>query len=217
MKQVLRFSFSLWISIMSGATCLAQEATDSVRVKNSGLEVYLDYGKLITLASDFESKWSAGVGYRLKDKIMLSAEAGMASLDPNNAYENGTYHSEGIFGSISLNYILTVKPGNFLYLGVGYGMSMYEDEYSYTIANSIWPDATETTSRKDLQADWAFINIGSEKKLDIKGIYLGAVFSIQKQLNYDQFEPIDTYAIPGYGRTSDETVPALNLYIKYLF
>ncbi|MEP2772896.1 MAG: DUF6048 family protein [Fulvivirga sp.] len=219
MKQVLHFSFSLLLISTLSFTCIAQEASDStIRVNNqSGLELSFDYGKLFTFAADFESKWSGGVGYRYKNKVMLSLIAGVATLDPQNAYENGTYHAEGQFGSASLNYIITIKPGNYLYFGSGYGVSMYEDSYSYIIGNSIWPTATETQSRKDLQANWAFINIGSEKKLKINGLFLGGVFSIRKLLDYDEFEPVDTYAIPGYGRTSDSTVPALNIYIKYLF
>ncbi len=217
MKQVLHFSFSLLLILALSFSCFAQGTADSTKTKQSGIELSFDYGKVFTLASDFESKWSAGVGYRYKNKLMLSVNAGMATLDPQNAFENGTYHSEGQFGSVSINYIITIRPGNYLYFGSGYGVSMYKDSYSYTISNSIWPDATTTQSRQELQADWAFINIGSEKSLSIKGLFLGGVFSIRKLLNYDEFEPIDTYAIPGYGRTSDSTVPALNVYIKYLF
>lgn len=215
MKQALRFSFSLLLSIAASGVVFSQN-TDSVKVKSSGIELSLDYGKLITLASEFESKWSAGIGYRYKNKVMLTVSGGMSSLDPKNAYQNGSFHAEGKHGSISLNYIVTVKAQNYLYFGAGYGVSMYEDKYSYSIGNSIWPVASESQTRTDLQADWAFVNIGTEKLLKIKGLYLGGVFSIRKLLSYDEFEPVDTYAIPGYGRTTDSTVPALNLYIKYL-
>lgn len=217
MKPVLHFSFSLLLLSVLSFSAFAQQASDSIPTKTSGVEFHFDYGKLITLAADFESKWSAGVGYRYKNKVMLTLKAGIALLEPNNAYENGTYRSEGQYGTVSLNYLITVKAGNFLYVGAGFGKSLYEDTYSYTIENSIWPATSETQTRPGLQAEWAFINIGSEKKLKIKGLYLGGVLSIRKLLDYPSFDPIDTYAIPGYGRTSDNTVPALNVYIKYLF
>jgi len=219
MKRQLLYIISLLLALAFSVSANAQETkpTDSVAItKKSGLEIAFDYGKLLTLASDFESKWSVGVGYRYKSKLLLDIWAGMATLEPKNAYENGSYKSEGIYGSIGLNYLISIDAKNLLYLGVRYGMSMYEDSYTYEIGSPIWATFSGSGAHKDLQADWFAVSIGSEKELKIKNLFLGGKVSLRFINSYDKFEPIDTYAIPGYGRTSDGTVPALNVYIKYL-
>jgi len=213
MKLRLRYTFSC-LFILLGSSAFAQ-MPDSLR--RSGVEVFLDYGKILTLASDFESKWEFGVGYRYKSRVAVTVHLGMAELNPQEAYENGTYTSEGRYGSAGLNYLLPLDATNTLYLGVQYGMSMYEDSYTYTLSSTIWPDFNDSEQREDLEADWFGLVIGSEKKLGPNGFYLGGEFSIRKLNSYNEFEPVDTYAIPGYGRSADKTVPAISLYIKYLF
>lgn len=211
MKLRLLFILSINLTL---AVNTAQAQTDSTRL--SGLEIAIDYGKLLTIATDFEAKAEISLGYRIKGRFIPQIQLGMAQLDPGTAFENGTYHSEGYYGTAGINYLLPIDATNSLYIGAQYGMSMYEDNYEYTIASAIWPDFTESVSRTDLSADWVAIVIGSEKKLRIKGLYLGGEFNLRILNSYDQFEPIDTYAIPGYGRTADSTVPAVNLYLKYL-
>ncbi|MTI22916.1 hypothetical protein E1176_17925, partial [Fulvivirga sp. RKSG066] len=192
MKLRLLYTFSLVLALSVGS--LSAQDNDSTKVTNaktSGIELAFDYGKLFTLASDFESKYQGSIGYRYKNKVVITFRAGSAKLDPQNAYENGTYSSEGEFGVVSLNYLLPIDATNTLFLGLGYGLSMYKDSYSYSLSSSIWPTLSDSDRRSDLQADWFELIIGSEKRLKRSNFYLGGLFIVRKLNDYDQLKPIE--------------------------
>lgn len=213
MKQRLLFIFSLWAGMLMNSSASAQ--ADSLN--NSGLGIIIDYGKLLTYTTDFESKLALGLSYTHKSNLSLMLTAGIAELNPKTAYENGEFYAKGMFGTAGINYLLPIDQTNSLYIGGAYGVSKYEDKYTYAIGSSIWPDFEQSVSHKDLMASWASLVIGSEHKMKIKHLTLGGNFQLRYLLEYDEQSPIDTYAIPGYGRTTDNTVPAINLYIKFTF
>jgi hypothetical protein len=68
--------------------------------------------------------------------------------------------------------------------------------------------------REDLEANWVELILGSESS--VKGnLYFGFTFRMRFLIQSDNFEPFEVYFVPGYGRTFDNFVPALNLYVKY--
>jgi len=194
-----------------------ETSTDSVTIKKrQGLEIFIDYGKLLTLPTDFESKIEFGIGYRINDRFVPQIQLGSATLNPAIAFENGTYISEGIYGTVGINYLARIDPTSYIYVGGQYGISMFDEEYFYAIGNPIWPDFTDGQTRDGLSASWVALVIGSEKEIGLKNVIVGGEFTLRVLLDYEEFEPVDTYAIPGYGRTADNTLPAINVYIKYL-
>ena len=131
------------------------------------------------------------------------------------AYKNAEYSSKGFYGRIGINYLYRYAPGVHLYIGAKYGKSFYEDEGTYELGSEFWKNYKYSFQRTDLQADWFEVIIGSEKQW--KGIiYLGFVTRLRALRSYDTFNPIEVYSIPGYGRTMDKTIPAVNLYIKFI-
>jgi hypothetical protein len=193
-------------------------AQDSTRITiKSGPQIYVDYGKLLLFPTDFESKYEFGVAYQFKFKFQPNFQYGHGSLEPSSAIENGTYLSEGSYWRAGLNYLIPFDATNSFYLGVKYGQAKYEDSGTYTIESDVWPTINEKFQRKNLEADWYEVLIGSEKALKNSHIRLGGMFGVRFINKRKKIDFIDTYAVPGYGRTLDKSVPFLNVYIKYQF
>jgi len=204
-------------STMVQDTLTSQSTGESVVLKKrQGLEIFIDYGKILTIPTDFERKIEVGLGYRINDKIVPQIHFGVATLEPRVAFNNAVYRSEGSYGTVGINYLGRIDPSSYMYIGAQYGISSFEESYSYIIANPIWPDFTDGASRTGLTASWVAIVIGSEKETGIENLMVGGEFTLRVLLDYEEFSPVDTYAIPGYGRTADNTLPAINVYLKYL-
>ena len=94
-------------------------------------------------------------------------------------------------------------------------MAQYQDEAFFSITSSFWDDFDGEFQRTGLEASWAEFYLGSESS--VKGhLYFGFSFRMRFMIQADNFDPFQVYSIPGFGRSSDTIVPALNLYIKYL-
>ncbi|MEM6524603.1 MAG: DUF6048 family protein [Bacteroidota bacterium] len=192
--------------------------SDTTRIQTrSGLFLAIDYGKLATAVSDFESKFEASIGFQLSNRLAPVLEIGYAILNPRTAFENGTYESAGVYGRFGINYLIPLDNINIYYAGLRYGLSSYEDEGNYIIESDIFETYSVDFGESNQTATWFEIVLGSEKKIRNYNIYLGGLFRLRFINTRDKFVPIDTYSIPGYGRTLDKSVPALNLYVKYLF
>jgi hypothetical protein len=93
-------------------------------------------------------------------------------------------------------------------------MGQYQDEAVFSILSSMWDDFEDGFQRTDLEASWAELILGSESSW--KGnLYFGFTFRLRFLIQADNFTTFEVYSVPGYGRTFDNFVPALNLYIKY--
>ncbi|MEX2336793.1 MAG: DUF6048 family protein [Fulvivirga sp.] len=226
MKQLLQYIFSITL-VMFACQAHSQGTTDTTKVirVESGLTLYVDYGKLLTLPSNFETKAEAGISYVMKNRFSPNIQVGMAILEPSGAFENGVYKAEGMYARVGIDYLIPFDPVNTLYIGAKYAQARFEENGSYEIGSNLWPDKTENYSRGELEAAWYEVIIGSEKKFtkqsDSESIMtnwsIGGYFSLRVMNSREEFDPIDTYAIPGYGRAFDNTAPAVNVYIRYGF
>ncbi len=193
----------------------------------SGVEISVDYGKLLLIPSKFEDKMEFGLNIRFYEHFILAAEYGMATLDPLKAYDNAIYYNvKGSYFRGGLDYALPVDTKNSLYFGFRYGASQFEDRGKILIDSEFWPDYEEEFGDADLTASWYELIFGSETQLligksesriFIQNLFLGWKFRFRILGTFDNREEPRVYAIPGYGRTFDKTIPALNFYIKYRF
>ena len=217
MRRSLLYTFSLLLLLVNG-NLLAQDSTKVKQPIKSGPQIYLDYGKLITYASDFEQKIEFGVGYQLKMGLQPNFTYGMATIKPEAAIENGEYTSDGTYWRAGVNYLIPVDATSSLFLGVKYGQSKFDDKGSYKIESELWDTYTGSIERSGFEAHWFELIIGSEKALGSgKHIILGGQTGVRFINERDKADFIDIYTIPGYGLTSDKSSPFLNLYIKYQF
>lgn len=186
-----------------------------------GVVLSIDYGKLLTIPTDFETKYEASAGFILFRRLTLEGTYGSGDLSPGGAYKNvESYSINGEYYKAALLYKFTLNPNiprEFLYLGVGYAMSTYADRGRFLIHGGLWEGYEETFGRQDMEAAWTEVYLITESYLNKKTqrILAGAKISLRIMDRFDTRESVPVYAVPGYGRTFDKTVPALNLYLKY--
>ncbi|MEQ8926975.1 MAG: DUF6048 family protein [Fulvivirga sp.] len=192
--------------------------SDTARIKiTGGPQLYLDYGKLITFPTDFEQKFEIGVVYQFKNRIQPNFHFGIATIEPDAAIENGTYKAEGSYWRVGANYLVPIDNINRLFIGVRYAQSKFDDSGSYEITSELWPTFTESFARTGFEANWFELVLGSEKIFKNGHLLLGGETGIRFINEREKADFIDIYTIPGYGLTSDESSPFLNLYVKYQF
>lgn len=226
----LQISISDSLSVMPlDTTATSIAALDSLPPKKlfSGLELVLDYGKVLTLWTEFESKYEVGINLRFYEKVVLATEMGYAELNPLKAYDNALYYTvKGSYARLGLDYYTSYDPKSFYYAGFRYGMSFFEDEGMFLFDSEYWEDYEEGFGSSDLTASWlelilgteTFLKFGKKKDDNPKSKFLlGWKFRLRILTDFENREEPRIYSIPGYGRTFDNVTPAINLYVKYRF
>ena len=201
--------------LLLAQTLLGQEGEKvSDRPFFTGIDLSVDVLKLTSLATPFEQKYEGGVKFVFFDLLGVAFDYGYGKLEPERAIKNGEYTSEGTYFRAGMDFRAAIDAKNSIYFGMRYGQSSFEDRGNYTIIGQIEEDLFVTFDRRNLQADWFEVILGTESEVMPK-FYVGTIFRLRILGSYDTFEPIDVYAIPGYGRTFDNTIPAANVYVKY--
>lgn len=177
----------------------------------------LDYGKILGYLSGVEKKNEIGVQIGIKKNLLIVAEGGYSILNPNDSYVNADYEVRGRYFRLGLGLNKAITAENNLSLSLRYAMSDFEDQGTINVTSSsgLFEPYNESFSRKSLTASWYELVLGSEKKINTK-LRLGFYFRFRVMGKYDEQVPYDVFSIPGYGRTFDKTVPALNLYLRYV-
>ncbi len=216
-KRRLLFTFSLilWISC-----CFAQsEEADTIVSKRTIIPaLYLDYGKLLTIPSNIETKYEGGIELLFMEKYPLIIEAGQATLTPEGAYSNGTYESTGNYFRIGTGFYNQFTPKNKVGLTVRYATSFFSEDGRIFIESPSGAQETfiQNIEREDLRASWYEVVFYSDQRLtDLFSI--GLNLRLRILADYDEQSPIDVYSIPGYGRSFDSTIPAANFFLKVSF
>lgn len=210
---------SLQIEVLEPEDSLAQGEDK----KYFSIILSADYGKLIATAAQIETKYEFNLAVQFSKNIRATADIGYGQLAPPNAIENGTYTSTGNYARIGVDYIFTLFPKTYLSLGGMYASSSFKDEGTVEIKSEIWPSLSESFVRNDLKASWAEFVITSEAtvfnkdKGFLSNFYWGIKFRLRFMIEMPTPENFDVYAIPGYGRTWNNVVPAANLFISYKF
>lgn len=192
-----------------------REVEDTIHVAGSRnrFEISFDYLKLVSLVSKEEFKMEGGLGYISKLNIGINLEIGYGEKTPDDYYKNAEYKVYGYYGRAGLSYYYPYNPGVNFIIGARYAMSRYQDEAYFSVLSSLWDDYNGAFQRDDLEASWAEFILGTESS--VRGIlYFGFIFRMRFLIQADNFPTFEVYSIPGYGRTFDTIVPALNLYVK---
>ena len=152
------------------------------------------------------------------EKFPLIVEIGQATLNPEGAYSNGTYESEGTYYRIGTGYISQFKPKNKIGISFRYASSTFNENGRIFIESpsGAQDDFVQSIKREDLTATWYELVVYSDRELsDLFSI--GLNLRLRILASYDEQEIPDVYAIPGYGRAFDKTIPAANLFLKVTF
>lgn len=180
------------------------------------IQLFLDYGKLLTLPFDFERKFEGGAQVLFENRYLLSFSYGHGSIWPKNAYKNVNYNATGSYIKPGLFYQMTINPKNKISGGVQYGLASFDDMGHPTIesGSGLFEPYEREFSRTGLTANWWELGIQSESNWR-GNFWLGFRLSFRKLIEYDNPGNPDVLVVPGYGRTNSNSVPAVNLYLKY--
>ncbi|MFY0654083.1 MAG: hypothetical protein JXQ96_18745 [Cyclobacteriaceae bacterium] len=212
------------------AETTALEVNDSIPSKiiypfMRELSVILDYGKIFGYATGVEKKNEIGIQANVKKFLIVVAEAGYSVLNPNDSYVNADYQVSGQYFRVGAGINKKITEKNNLTISLRYGMSMFKDEGTVTVASTsgFYDTYQSSFSRTSLTASWYEFVLGSEKRMRMKKkdefsrLSVGFYFRLRFMSNYDKQQPYDVFTVPGYGRTFDNSVPAVNLYLRYTF
>lgn len=217
---------SLLVTPAKDSVHITATASDSSHLEKSKKKTFAfilgtDYGKLITTAVGLETKYEFNIGVLLFEKIRLTADYGHGDLSPKNAIENGNYTSSGNYYRGGIDYVFEIAPKTYLGIGAMYASSSFKDEGEVLINSDIWPSLTDSFVRPNFNAQWVEWVLTSEKVIAnresgfLSNLYIGMKFRLRFMINRPEPEKFDIYAIPGYGRTFNNIVPAANLFIAY--
>ncbi len=190
---------------------------DSVRYPLvSALSVYFDYPKLFSFFTEVENKAEVGFQVQVMEHILLVAELGRGRIRPARFFKNANYEVSGNYARVGIGYTKTLGAKSRLNIGFNYGSSFFNDRAVIEIEgpSGLFNSLEESIERNSLRGDWFEFTLGTESHLG-KNLYLGFIGRLRVLNSYDSFEPLDVVAIPGYGRTFDSSIPAVNMYIKY--
>lgn len=182
-----------------------------------GIQVGVDLIKLGSFAIDQETKYEglAGISYK---NLTLVAEAGYSLFAYRNAYKNSEdYEVEGEYIRVGLDYAFSKGAKNQILVGVRYGKSSFGDKGSFIVKSELWEDYTHTLNaeaRENSTATWGEVIVGTQT-LILRNVYFGWYFRFRKLIDRSEYAPIDIYYIPGYGKSFNSSIPALNLFLKY--
>ena len=178
--------------------------------------IVLDFGKILTLPIDFETKFEVGVELLIKETIIFIVETGYAKLENKQAFANGDYSSEGTYVKYGLGYYSQPYPDNKLGLSLRYVTSSFDEDRVTTLVSSsdTQPNFVTNVTKNALSASWTEAVLYTDQTLTSL-ITIGLDIRLRFLIAYDAFHPIDIYAIPGYGPVVNKSLPALRLFLKF--
>ena len=223
MKPFIRFTVSC---LLLSFVFQGVDAQDSLQINSSSKSNFsiilaTDYGKLVTTAAKLDSRYEFNLGIQFTKHIRFTADYGYAQLSPSNAIENGIYISTGNYYRAGLDYLINISPKTHLSLGSMYASSAFIDEGAVEIKSEIWPSLNERFERDGFSANWVEFVLTSESSIFnketgfISNLYWGIKVRLRIMIEKPTPEQLDIYAIPGFGRTFNNLVPALNLFAAY--
>lgn len=213
---------SVQIAIIDSTNFAIQDSSIlELKEKHFSIFIGTDYGKLILTAAQVELKYEFNIAVQFAKNLRATADYGFGELTPPNAIENGTYTSTGNYYRIGIDYIFNIAPKTYLSLGGMYANSTFKDEGQVVIESDVWSTLDQSFVRNDLSATWAEFVLTSEAPIlnrdkgMFSNLYWGIKFRLRFMVERPRPENFDVYAIPGYGRTWNDLVPAANLFIVY--
>ena len=218
-KRLLLFSFSLYCTSLGFSQPQEETEADSTDARRTFIpSIYIDYGKLLTVPMEMETKYEGGVELLFLEKFPIILEVGSATLTPDQAFSNGDYESSGIYYRIGTGIYSQFQPKNKLGLTFRYGISSFDEANRITLQSpsGVQETTIETLNRQNLSASWIEAVIYSDRKFNDL-LTLGINIRLRVLQDYDEQSPVDVYAIPGYGRSFDKSIPAANLFLKVSF
>jgi len=149
------------------------------------------------------------------NRFFITGDYGFAEwkfTDEDYAYNNsGIYFRAGI----DYNFIKIDEDNNTIYIGFRYASSQFNENFEYAIIDPIYGNYTENIQVTGRNGRW-FEGVVGMKIQVWKGLFLGwtARFKFAKKISSPP-ATFNNFWIPGYGKSSRESVWGLNYQIFY--
>ena len=216
MKIFLLFIFSITSFILYSQDVSGIDSTENIENKNTvSFAIMVDYGKILTLPFKFENRIEGGFQGVFLKKYLVALALGTSTLSARQAYTNGNYQSKGNYFRLGIGYLAPLDAKHDFEIGLRYGNSTFDEKIEYVLESKSGIQSTfiDRQDRHQLNARWWEIVFYTDKKIN-KLFSIGMYINFRFLLDYTSFYPLDVYAIPGYGRSFDKVVPAVNLVMK---
>lgn len=226
---IFSFSFivSIWSLPISDAFCqeeIGQEERDvqdsiaqAYRANPFAIQIGLDLLKLGTFALDKETKYEGQIGLGYK-RVTIVLEVGHGYYASSLAYKNSeNYSVEGDYYRIGVDYAFNIGAKNQILLGLRYGYSNFGHQGTFEVYSELWNNyktVIPSSQRTGATATWGEVLLGSQTNI-AKNLHFGWYFRLRKMFERTTYTPIDIFYVPGYGKSIDGSVPAVNLFLKY--
>ena len=223
MKLSLKYIINQLLLLLSISVAAQEITEDSVVIDQSNYAILIgtDYGKGIESALGDQSKWEVNLAVSIYDRFRVSAEYGYGMLQPANSIRNGSYQSEGRYFRGGGEYVFTLKPKIYLSMGLMYSLANFSDQGEVNIESELWNSIDEDFTRDDLTANWFEWILNTEaqafrnSEIFLSNIYWGSRIRLRILSSDIAQSDFDIKAIPGYGKTYSNIVPAINLFVRY--
>lgn len=130
--------------------------------------------------------------------------------------ETFRYDNEGEFFRVGFDYNIMHNSieNNVFFIGLRYAQSVFDDQTSFVLENPIWGTQPIVAGNLGVMGRWYEITSGLKVRI-WNQIYLGYTFRIKFILRLDGVGTVDTFSVPGFGRTDRTTTVGLNYQIFY--
>ena len=207
MKQRLRFTGSL-ILILISWNLFGQ--SDSTR-NHFSIDATFDYGKLATLLMDSETKYEGEVGL-MYGRYRITGEYGIAEISDDKLFDNAVVNADGSYYRLGFDFLLPINPKNNLFIGARYANCTFDESVTITYDSPVFNSFSEENT--GLKSTWYEAVVSSETRMFAQ-LFLGFKVRVRFMGKYDNPGMVDVIEIPGYGKVFDNSVMALNLFLRY--
>jgi len=138
------------------------------------------------------------------------------SWSRKDSLENGYYENDGRYlrVGVDINFLLKDPDRNMVFLGFRYGRSNFTEQLSYeTTLNDFGTIQTEA-SNPNARAGWVEMTTGLRVKI-WKPIWMGFTGRMKFMASVKNNTELDTYDIPGFGKTYKGVYWGFNYQIFY--
>lgn len=233
MKLIYTYTFSLSFIIsvllvpVSSAFCQEEPEPEENSVQDSialaykenpfAIQLGLDLLKLGSFALDKETKYEGQIGLGYK-QVTIVLEAGHGYYASSLAYKNSDdYSVEGEYYRVGVDYAFNIGAKSQILLGLRYGNSSFGHQGTFEVYSELWDNfrtAIPSSQKTGATATWGEAIFGSQTNI-AKNLHFGWYFRLRKMFERTTYAPIDIFYVPGYGKSIDGSVPAVNLFLKY--
>ena len=206
---ILLLALPGWLHAQEPSELTTQKELDLIHI-----DLELDYGKLAMRLTNVESKAEGAIGIGYKERIRVMFAYGTGEVSPSEAILNGSYRASGNWMRYGADYFISLDQFNKLGLGLRFGSSNYDDQVTFGVGSDLFSQRDEEVNRSNIEASWIELVLHSETEL-FPNFFTGLRIRIRSIQDFTQESPVEFYTIPGYGRAVDNSIPAVNVYLKY--